>query len=412
MNILHVDFFLSQECTSGSLDEFDLVTLISKANLSATCYVEARQSFERRFSKSQLFIEGPFDDKPIETTNQYNRIKNLDAALNVMRLFGDLIQYMDISFTNITSENATLISQYIVDNCVNSLIELNLRDCYGSVLSGMQKPFKRVNSTVFSTHPTESFQFGSMRFNKLYPHLFRLKVNIANLSDWSIVGNEFPHLKLLTVAIPKPKYGKQPDLPSLMNSSRSINTLKLQYSSLEILQYASKMLSDLQILYINEFADDFYEGLPIEFENVINVQIISSVDNAQNPENLAFKNLQSLSLSLSFNMSDLWIQFFKNPNDQTLEFLEISTIAVQSNQLKQIAIYQPNLKWASIKCKQNVPAIEIVNFLENSKHIKLLELQCGTIDASELSILDGILQQNWHIENIDHSEGTHIQLIR
>lgn len=386
------------------------------AGTSSICYVEARRSFGRVYSKSKFLVEGPFVDNAngvIETTKQIIQIKNLNAALNTMKLFGSMMKYVDVSYTDLTETEVASITESLSENCVDSLIELNLQNCYGLIMEQLKKSFKKVNATVFSTHPTKAFSIGTMTLSKLYPNLKRLDVNIAQIDQWPIVGEKFPHLQSLAIVIPKPNYDAMPNISGLLNASRSINTLQLKYSSLELLQKASEVLHDLKVLSVNEFTDNFYEGLPIQFNNVSNVRITSSVDNAQNPENLAFKQLRSLSLNLDFNLNGKWIDFFGNAQNHGLEMLELTTNAVKTDQLKEIATLQPHLKWVTITCKTPIPADEIVGFLENSKYLTLLELQSAAIGASELSILKGQLQHHWHIEYVKlDEEQSHIRFIR
>lgn len=393
-----------------------MAKLVTVAGTSSGCYVEARRSFGRVYSKSKFFIEGPFIDEIngiFETTKQMIQIKNLNAALNMMKLFGDMVKYMDISYTELTEADGASIAESLSENCANALIQLNLRNCHGSMMDKLNKSMKKVNATVFSTHQSKTINMGSMTLSKLYPNVKRLDVNIAQIDQWNMIGEKFPHLQSLAVVIPKPKYNGFPDIASLLNASRSINTLQLQYSSIKLLQIANEVLSDLKVLNINEFTDDFYDGLPIQFKNVSNVRITSSVDNAQNPENLAFNQLQSLSLNLNFDLNDKWVHFFENAHNHGLEVLELTTNALKTDQLKEIATHQPHLKSVKISCKNLVPANEIVSFLENSKHLTLLELHSAAIGASELSILEGQLQQYWHIEYIDLTEEqSHIRFIR
>lgn len=352
-----------------------------------------------------------------EINKQLIQIKNLVAALNTMKLFGDMVQYVDVSYSDLNEDESSSIGEYIVDNCAASLIELNLKDCHGTVLNKLQKPFPNINTTIFSTHQSKSFEIAAetLTLDKMYPSLKRLNVNVANVNHWKIVGDKFPHLRALAVVIPRPEYTNFPDIAKLLNESRSINSLELTYGSLDLLKRASQVLPQLNVLQLTDFADNFYEGEKIEFKNVSNVQITSTkaVESAQVPESLTFKHLQSLSLSLASGLSDKWINFFEQPQSQSVESLELSLTGVLGNQLKDIAKHQPHLKQVVIKSGKKVPSDEIVSFLENSGHLTWLDLQSGFIDVAELSILEGRLQPQWLIEYIDlNAESSRLRFIR
>lgn len=336
------------------------------------------------------------------------RIQNHESALTLLKLFGDLIKFLDISFALIDEDPGIEIGQYIAENSNASLTEFHLKDCYGKVLDKFQTTFRNVNITDFSTHKTKKFEIGSstFKFDGIFPNLRRFSVDIANVDDWKIIGDKFTNLTSLAVVISKPAYMVLPDIESLLNNSKNINNLELSYSSLNLLKVASVGLPNLKILKLTEFADDFYAGDQIQFNNVSSLCIVSSVNNAQSPGKLAFSRLQSLSLKLGYNLTDQWIQFTKNPTNKRLEFLEIKSPAFKETQLRNIAKHQPNVKWASLVSERKVSIDEVISFLQESQHLVSLELQTSFLDINERNLLEGSLQHLWHFQYFDGTDVT------
>lgn len=394
-----------QTCATGSLDGYDVKKLISTAVTSAMCFVEARNEFKRTYGTAKFIIEGPLatdedeDGSITETNKQIIHIKNVAAVENTLKLFGDMVHFIELSFTDIDEMSATTISTAVVENCANSLIELQLKSCYGTILNSFQTAFPNVNVTAFSTHLSKPLQIGTdtWKLNRLFPHAKQLSVDIQKIDYWTVVGDSFPQLKMLSAIHPKPTYSALPDIGSLLNSSRSINSLALWYTSMALLKTANEALPALNVLQLNEFSDDFYTGTAINFQNVSNLRIITSINNAQVPEKLHFNGVKALTLSLGYDFTDKWLQFVRKIS-QRVEWLAIKTLAINADELKTIAQDSLNLKLVSITTVQKMPTTEIISFLEHSQQLEWLEMECARIDNAERNILEGWLERTWFIE--------------
>lgn len=377
-------------------------TLIATASTSAVCFVEARNAFKRSYGAAKFYIEGPLvtgDDSITETNKQIIHIKNVEAAVNALKLFGDMIRFVEFSFADLDETNAATLAATVVENCANSLIELQLKSCFGSILDNLQKPFPNVNVTVFSTHSTTALTIGTntWKLDRLFPNAKHLSVDIANVDYWKVVGDALPQLKVLTVVHPKPTYSAAIDIASLLNNSRSINSLTVYYSTLALLQTASEVLPQLNVLELNDFADDFYTGSDITFQNVSNLRIATTTNNAQVPEKLSFSGVKSLTLSLGFEFTDEWHQFVQKTN-QNVQLLNLKTTTIKTDELKTIAHESAQLKLATIVSTQKVPTTEIVSFLEHSPKLEWLIVECALIDTGDRNVLEGLVEQTWLME--------------
>lgn len=385
-------------------------TLITTATTSAKCFNESRNAFQRSYGAAKFYIEGPLvtgDDSIVETNKQIIHIKNVDAAGNALKLFCDMIHFVEFSFTDLDETNSATLLTTVVENCANSLIELQLKNCFGSILDNLQKSFPNVNVTVFSTHSSNALTIGTntWKLNRLFPNAKHVSVTITNVDYWPVVGDSFPHLKVLNVNHPKPTYSATVDIGSLLNSSQSINSLTLSYSSLALLQTAGQVLTQLNVLELNEFADDFYTGTDIQFQNVSNLRIATTTNNAQVPEKLSFTGVKSLTLSLGFNFTDEWHAFARKTS-QNVEWLQLKTLALDTDELKAIAHESTQLKLATITSDKKIPTTEIVNFLEHSTKLEWLVVECALIDTAERNVLEGLLEQTWLIEYLSLSDSS------
>lgn len=316
-----------------------------------------------------------------------------------------MIRFVEFSFADLDETNSKTLATTVVENCANSLIELQLKSCFGSILDNLQKPFPNVNVTVFSTHSTNALTIGTStwKLNRLFPNAKHLSVSVTSIDYWKVVGDSFPQLKVLNVVNPKPTYSTAIDIASLLNNSVSINSLTLSYSSLALLQTASQMLPQLNVLEINEFADDFYAGSDINFQNVSTLRISTTTNNAQVPEKLSFNGVHSLTLSLGYNFTEDWLQFARKTSEH-VEWLTIKTLGISTDELKTIAQGATQLKLATIASNLKMPTIEIVGFLEQSPNLEWLVVESALIDTADRNGLEGLIEKTWLVEYLELTE--------
>lgn len=374
---------------------------------SAGCFIEGRNAFKRVYSSSKFYLEGPLLDKDdsgsiIDINKKIIHIKSVDLVENTLKLFGDMIHFIELIFTEIDATSAIAISSTVVESCTDSLIELQLIGCHGTILDSFQKSFPNVNVTAFSTHTSTELQIGANTWtlNRIFPNAKHLSVNIAKFDYWTVIGDSFPQLKVLSLAHPKPTYSSAVDFSKLLNNSRSITSLTLWYSSMALLSTASNVLPELHVLQLNEFADDFYTGTNIVFQNVSNLRILDTKNNVQVPEKLHFNGVKALTLNLDYNLTAEWRQFVRRTS-QPVEWLNLKTLAFSADELKTIAHESTQVKLATIASAQKMSIMEIVNFLEHSTQLEWLVVESALIDTADRNALEGWIENAWLIEYLD-----------
>lgn len=387
-----------QECPPGSLDSFNLPTLIVTAGKSAQCFSEARNAFNRTYGATNFYIDGTTGGI-LDYNKQSVRIKNFNATQSILNLFGDLIQFINISFIDINQSNGNVIATTIAAKCSISLRELHLMDCHDMVLNGMTQSFRYVRHASFSTRPNGNFRIGSdtLRMHQMFPNLIRLAVKVGNIKDMDFVGDKFPRLRSLTLGLPEPEFFAVNTIERLFQSSPSINKLILHHSSLELLQIVSENLHNLKVLQLFDFFNDFYAGQPIEFKHVNSLAIKSTRSNSKIPETLVFHQLQTFSLSLNFRFTDEWIQIFSNQMKKSIEFVQIESYRFTSHQFMSIVKMLPNVRIASIRSVKKIPINVIIEFLTENQQILVLNLKTALINVTEREWMEDKLQCDWDI---------------
>lgn len=370
------------------------------AGKNVQCFSEARAAFNRTYGATNFFIDGTTGGI-LDYNKESVRIKNFNATQSVLNLFGDLIQFINISFIDINQVNGNIIIASISAKCINSLRELHLMNCHGWVLNGMTKSFRYVKHASFSTRPNGNFRIGpdTLRMNKMFPNLRRLAVKANNIMDLDFVGDEFPWLRSLTLVLPESDYYFSIDrIERLFQTSPWINKLTLHHSSLELLQIVSENLHNLKVLQLLDFSNDFYGGQQIEFKHVNSLAIKSTRSNSKIPATLVFYQLHTFSLSLNFEFTDQWIRLFSNQMKKSIEFVEIESYQFTSDQFLKIVKTLPNVKIASIRSEKKIPINAIIRFLKENKQVLVLNLKTALINVAEREWMEEKLQLDWDID--------------
>lgn len=389
--------FFEAICEDGSLDSSQIPTLIQISAISAKCYAEARNAFNRSYSQANFIIEGGTDS--ILNIRKTVRIKGMTPVRKVMRIFGDLIHFLDISFTNIFALDGKEIMEMVSDNCTESLSQLHLKECVGNVLSPLIKPFPNVGIATYWTSFGNALGSSglSMKLNELFPKLQHLQVKIRNVDDWQMVGDRFPYLRSLNVELPE-AVSAQPNIESLFENSPTILSLTIRFSSLKLLKAASIYLNDLSTLQLFDFTVEKYDGDRIQFTNVNSLDIFSSCSDDQIPDRLMFSKLRRLTMHLEFEFTDKWIRFFRNHRGKTVEYFDFYAEALTKKQLLLIAETQPHIRLANIECVKEISADAIIGFIERSSNLFQLQTQMSLIDVRERNMLDEQLHNEWDIK--------------
>lgn len=373
--------------------------LILSASRSSQCYSEARAAFNRTYSKTNFFIDGT-NGGVLDYNKQIVRIKNFNVIQNVLNNFGDMIQFINISFAEINQVKGSEIVHCITVNSSDSLKELYLNHCHGQVLDQMNRPFRNVAIASFSTHLNDKFEIGlsALKLNKLFPNLRRLHVKVGDIDDLKFVGDKFSALRSLIIDLPEQETLSLSSIEQLFKGNPKVNSLTIYRCSLKVLRIASRLLPNLKVLRLFGFADDFYQGNQIHFKNVYHLDVTSTRHRKLIPEMLVFHQLRKLSLNIDFGFTDHWGNFFINQVSKSIEVVDIKTKSFTSNQLLlTIAEHLPNVKVATISSEQKISADAIIELLSKCEQLLSLQMQVALIDVAERKHLDESLQHEWDI---------------
>lgn len=373
--------------------------MILLAGRNEKCLAESRNAFNRTYGTTNFYIDGT-SGGVLDYNKQSVRIKNFNVAKSVLNIFGDLMQFLNISFIDINEANGKEIGAHVAAKCYKSLKELHLMHCHGMVLSELKRSFVNVIRASFSTRLNGQFEFDehSMTLDEMMPNLNHLNIKVSFVDELEFVGVKFPTLRSLTLILPERRDLTVVTLENLFQQSPNVNTLTIHYTSLVLLRSVNRYLPKLSILQLYDFSTDLYRGKPIHFKNVNHLVLTASWNNDQIPEMLAFHQLRTLSVHLGFSFNDQWIKLFSNQASKSVEILEIQSNWFAANHLHAIAENLPNVKVMSISCEKKLPTDAIIEFLDTNHHLFEVTLLSTLINVTERTRLEKKLQLKWNIE--------------
>lgn len=385
----------------------DLRDLLTKSLAQNECIVEARGFFKMNYNQTSFKIYGPFSDTDTLIKEDARRvfifIQSFNVIKSILRIFGDLMQNIEISFEKIDVVEGREIVKHFCDNCSDSLSNLILKNCKENVLNDLKATFRNVKTITLSTLASSKLKFSPpvIKLNETFPNLNHLNLGPTKVTDWELIGGTFSELNHLNVEVPRTfKQKSRPDdsyVLNLLQSNPQIETLILAKTTLKLLKIASQ-LPRLRALELNALSDQYfnYKGKPVQFDTVESVTIESDYSN-NIPENVHFNRIHELNLNIKRELNGKWIEFINNQVNNNITDLKLDIINITTVNLWSIADTQTNLKRVSIECFREFSADDILMFIRRSATLIKLDLKIWIEEAEEKKLYENLQGGEWNI---------------
>lgn len=373
-----------------NLEDLDLIGLVNVALESEDGRQRANEVYKKKFDRHLVEIH-PF-------IAQYSVIDGFiyfshDLAEHFLKAFGSSIKSLLISYHYIPNDKRKMCGKLISEYCSETLIEFNIISCKNGDFDDIQKPFKKVESVDFSGDWSELNE-DSWGFNKLFPELRIL--NLTSSSDF-IYNHHYPHLIELNVF--SSAFNK---FTKLVANNPQIRKLRLQETSMEVLQTISNKLIYLEVLAFNLPCNlNIYNGSEIQF-NTVNTVSIKDLCRELYSVQIKFKQLKRFGLHASGVLNDEWIEFIGANKD--LETLIITAGNCNNATFFKLAEKVNSLIEARINCEPD-STDGVKKFLDSNKQMKKVTLYCRRYSDVLFKQLNEILGNEWTTiaENKDYS---------
>lgn len=395
---------LNTDCLLLILEQLHPIELVDIAQVSPNFAALAVNVFRRKYGSEVIISRNAGRSKKLfgivpHTDDNRLFIDTLEFCSNVFKYFGSEIRKLVITSRfsgNDSKQIYRLINQYLS----KSAIELDLGfvekdDTFGVV------PFENVENLKFGIieqcEPTKN-----LSFNKLFPKLRKLAIQLHLDMDYSFIDCDLPHLESVIIGVAKGAWNKLNQINGLFRRNSQIESVVVQWSSPDYIIELSKLLPNLRNLtFLNTNID--IQNETVHFENVEMFHVMSSPFSGS-LKKLAFSKLKSLTLYLyhTDGRENEWMDFFKR--HQSVSQLHIHASQVPSGitfPLVEFTNDLINLTDMTFRSYSNFNFETISRFIEH--HEKLTKFRFPT-DEPNRSILVQHFEHDWHIQPANNSQ--------
>lgn len=389
-------------------EQLNFESLLNLAQTNKDFANLAANVFRRKFSNKTIVIECDEDNIPGHSTewsfklwdtlygtktitkfthlfsDDQIKIHDYKMILNTLQIFGSKIQRLKMIYSGLDFLKSKIITRSINKYCADSLIELELDECFDNVLNYMPKPFKKVKNIIFGKSFREMSPYEALPMNELFPQIQHLSLILTTFdSQYPICY--LPHLQHLNLHISS-EY--ENNTMNFIQMNPHIRSIDLRSPTSKILNSVNQVLLNLENFTISLYTS---EDNTIHFDSVTKFK---AEDSVFYPENISFSHLYELSMNCYGEKCNHWINFLRNHQNITRFHIDHSNM--NDDQFKRITNL-PNLIEMTISHLQGEPfQIEtIIRFLENND--KIMKFNLGSCRQSDKNILRGKFEDQWII---------------
>lgn len=307
---------------------------------------------------------------------------NCETATKFLKIFGEHVQSLTIHFSKVSKESAENITTVINDTGLKSLVELRVTDCPEHFWRMEQKPFICVETVAFENQLNT---IKSLRFCRIFPNLRHLTLTNIKYNHLNCFNCKFSQLKELSI--------HSADVEKLLRKNPHIETMSVNYATVEILKRINRQLPNLTNLYIKWLAWNYFGGNIdlIQFENVTKAYIKSGPHRI--PANVAFPRLRELEVGSEPSLGSDWIDYIA-ANSEHLTRLSVIDTTMNAEFLK-LAERMTNLTEARVKCGIDVDSETVIEFVRANPRLRRMELY--TFNAQIGDRIRNRLEEEWNV---------------
>lgn len=405
-------------------DELEFPDLLSVAEISKTSSHLAARSFEQNFAHLKIRIGNLSYSKPPNridlaiqsVSKEINRyvdviplnldklrveedsiqIKSVFYGLKTLKHFGKSIRKLDLSFKNVDTKAAKIISKYVDDHCLESLVEFGLEFIEGDGMNLFRKPFSNVEKLTFSRKTEkENDKEKAISFptNKTFPALrsFSFEAQAVQFSQ-RYMNCYFPHLEHLSI-IKTPYHSSLSAMKELVETNSQIRSFKCDNCDQRLMHFSGATLLQVENLSMDYFYTyNFLEDQDVRFENVRKAELNSISGQPQ----ISLPKLQELK-----TFSDSWridiLTGFLNDHanlrqlhliHEELDEEDFEGMTLNLRNLEEISISQIGFK--------HISCYNIIDFMQVHTKLKKFQIDYCTREAEET--LRDSLKEDWDIQ--------------
>lgn len=399
---------LNLDCITLILNELSFPELLMMNDVTRHFSILAGHAFKRNYADREIVISNTRDllfgwdepefirilrknaFEPTECSVELNRIqiKSTYLSLKTLKYFGNIIQTLELSLTNVDTKHSKIIGKYVNQYCTDTLMELSIDVRKGNFLRFIKKPFKNVHRVNFNFWPDSSeFVNNTLTLNETFPSLRTLSLNHPRTDfNSEYFRCNFPHLEHLSLTYGY-KYMNVDFIKNLLNLNPHIRSLELEFCPEYLLQQISVMLPQLERLSTSM-------GLSVQREIRLDNVTKLKMNAIGNSLHIYFQKLQEMHMFFTSEKYSELITFLGQ--HAHLKRLNIQFWTIRPFEFEGITSNLPNLVEMTLNNNYELTQIDfIIKYLKNNEEIMKFHLEHANKNQKEE--FDSQLDHKWNV---------------
>lgn len=384
---------LNIDCKLLIVEKLDFHDLINMFEMDDAFQALAIRVYQKKFAHNGMEILQPEWISPFIASNQTIKIANFELAIKVLRYFGPFITKLVLNFEESGVSEVQKVLE-LANSYADVMKIIEIKNYNLKLLDVVYKPFSNVESVSlqgkFARLASEMWAF-----NEIFPKLQRLSLVHAEVLDCGSITLKYPHLKHLSLSLFHSNQMSENDAKQLIQLNSQIESLIVEWSSLEFVNFLAETLPNLHSLELRHTQSHSNLVAEICLKNVRNLKVVLPF--VDFPKRVTARKLKALKLVYNDDIPDVWFTTIRNSVD--FRALKIGMGEVNDQQQSMLIGRVPYLVTAEFRQISTVKAETIIKFLQ--RHAQLNKVQFLSEEPSSRVIaLRNQLPDTWNVWSV------------
>lgn len=396
---------LNVDCQHLIFDEMPFANLLTLADTNKILRSVITDAIRRRLAKKYVTFRNPY----FAAGTKYNsfvsefddriEVRNLVSVSRFLQTFGHFITDLRIFHNNRLSEFQSRKILHLVNfHCTDTLKRFHLSNNNYDVFDEFKKPFKRVESVLFSSR-FPSLSNSNFSFSELFPLMNELLLDVLETenSDW--LDEKHSNLERFTADIwssPRTMWRfNEMSIKRMLANNLQIRYMALSFVKPTLLQFIADQLMHLEHLELEMYEESFLESFHFHFEQLKKLSVCKSSHTL--PANITFGQHLVEFIADSYPTGcSRWFQLVKH--QKSLKRLKIDR-RLRNFEILELANARVGLIELDFECDEDVQIDSLIKLIEHSEQLMKSNVFIEVSDLRQ-SVVDSFERQfnnNWII---------------
>jgi len=367
-------------------DDYDLIDLTQIYSINT---LASKVLFIYKYDEFTFHVRHDiFQSEPYYEKKNIIKLYNIDFALKLFEMFGNLITNLKIDYETLPTKKINVINEQITKYCLNSLNHLEIGYIVGDELISLKGTFSKAENVSIVNQSNESeigiLNTNGMNLKEMFPKVRRFSFEVVSFTDPKCFEHNFPHLEHLNLNLREKNHEH---IERIIKLNPQLKSISLNGASWNLLKKINQHIPTLISLKFTNLDSTKYEGEDIHFQNLKYFEFDDYTKSVVK-SHISFGSLEEFDCYYSFDkFYDAFIQ------NKHLKKIRIG--GINNEQLLEIAEKLTNLEEMFTFYDTNGSTEEVIQFLQKAHNLQLIAF--AQIDPITQTAIEEQLGNEWKI---------------